>query len=51
MILKPLKVSGTVFDTNDNNKPKTSTQQAKQTSCRPAFIELLEDLIMEQREQ
>ena len=51
MILEPLQVSGTVFDTNDNNKPKTSTQQANQTLYRPTFRELLQDLMLEQREQ
>lgn len=51
MDLKPSKVSAIVFDTDSNSKPRKGKEQAKQTSCRPAFIELLEDLIMEQREQ
>lgn len=50
MDLKPSKVSAIVFDTDSSNKPRKDTEQAKQTSCRPAFIELLEVLIMEQRE-
>ena len=53
MDLKPLKVSGTVFSTNSNKKPVTSSQQAKQTSYKHifSFSELLEDLMLEQREQ
>lgn len=50
MDLKPLKVSSTVFSTNSNNKPVTSSQRVKQT-YESTFNDLLLDLMLEQKEQ
>lgn len=53
MDLKPLKVSNTVFNTNSNKQPVTSSQQEKQVSYKYVytFSDMLQDLMMEQREQ
>lgn len=50
MDLKPLKVLNTVFSTNDNRQPETSSQQAKQI-YKYTFKDMLTDLLMEQQEQ
>jgi hypothetical protein len=51
--LKPLKVSGIQFTTNNNKQSVASYNQAKQTSdnYKLTFNDLLKDLMMEQREQ
>lgn len=53
MDLKPLKVSGIQFTTNNNKQSVASYNQAKQTSdnYKLTFNDLLKDLMMEQREQ
>ena len=52
MDLKPLKVSGMQFTTNNTKQPVTDTRQAKQTVYYiSSFNDLLEGLMMEQQEQ
>ena len=49
--LKPLKVERIHFTTNNNKQPNTSHNKAKQSSYKPTFKDLIDNLMMEEREQ
>lgn len=51
MGLKPLKVEGIRFTTNNSKQPNTSHSKAKQTSYKSTFKDFIDDLMMEEREQ
>ena len=48
---KQLKVSKVLTNTNDDIKPTTGSQQAKQVFYILSFKEFLSDLLMEEQEQ